>query len=143
MRKLGEKIDLARDYYPWVREHGSGIVDIDEVYDSAGGMIVATDPVADVTLDFCLAERIDDGVVKKFLSELCGGGLAVRGVSTDGSPLYGDEKLTGIWPGVVHQQCVFHLLQESNRDLLRAVAAVRKTIKKLRARPMTDSTWRP
>ena len=109
-------------------------MDIDEVYDSAGGMIVATDPVTDVTLDFEIAKSIDDGVVKKFLSELCGGGLAVRGVSTDGSPLYRDEKLTGIWPGVVHQQCVFHLLKEANRDILHAVAAVRKKVPKLKAR---------
>ena len=109
-------------------------MDVDEVYEPSGGMVVATDPVTDVTLDFCFAERIDDGVMEKFLSELCGGGLAVRGVSTDGSPLYRDEKLTRIWPGVVHQQCVFHLLKEANRDILHAVAAARKKVPKLKAR---------
>jgi len=112
----------------------SGIVDIDEVYDSAGGMILVTDPVADIILDFHLAEHIDEEVVTAFLQSLCGGGLPVRGASTDRSNLYSGGKLAGVWEGVVHQHCVFHLLQESNRDLLRAVAAVRKTIKKLRAR---------
>ena len=132
--KRGEKIELARDYYPWVREHASGIVDIDEVYEPSGGMIVATDPVADLTLDFCLAERIDDDVAKQFLRGLCGGGLPVRGAATDGSSLYRDEKLAAVWPGVVHQQCVFHLLKEANRDLLHAVAAVRKKLPKLHPR---------
>ena len=104
------------------------------MYEPSGGMIVATDPVEDITLDFSLAERIDDGVATKFLGGLCGGGLAVRGAATDGSPLYRDEKLADIWPGVVHQQCVFHLLKEANRDILHAVAAVRARIPKLKAR---------
>jgi hypothetical protein len=109
-------------------------VDIDEVYDSAGGMIVATDPVTDLTLDFRIADSIDDDVVKEFLSGLCGGGLVVRGAATDGSPLYRDEKLAAVWPGVVHQQCVFHLLKQANRDILHAVAAVRKKVPKLKPR---------
>ena len=125
---------MAHDYYPWAREVASGIVDVDEVYESSGGMIVATDPVQDLTLDFTFTEHVDDAVAKHFLSGLCGGGLAIRGASTDGSPLYHDEKLAAIWPGVVHQQCVFHLLKESNKDLLHAVAAVRKTLPKLRPR---------
>jgi hypothetical protein len=104
------------------------------VYEPTGGMIVVTDPVEDVTLDFTLAEKIDDGVVQNFLGGLCGGGLAVRGGSTDGSPLYADSKLAAIWPGFVHQQCVFHLVYESNKDLLHAVAAVRKKVPKLKPR---------
>jgi hypothetical protein len=117
-----------------VRQVASGIVDIDEVYEPTAGMIVATDPVQDLTLDFTVAEHIEDGVMKQFLSSLCGGGLAVRGATTDGSPLYRDETLADIWPGVVHQQCVFHLVYRSNKDLLHAVAAVRKKVPKLRPR---------
>ena len=117
-----------------MRQVASGIVDIDEVYEPTGGMIVATDPVQDLTLHFSIAEHIDDRVAKQFLSGLCGGGLAVRGASTDGSPLYRDEKLAAIWPGVVHQQCVFHLVYDSNKDLLHAVASVRKKVPKLRPR---------
>ena len=104
------------------------------MYDSAGGMILVTDPVTDIILDFHLAEHIDEDVVTAFLQSLCGGGLPVRGVSTDRSNLYSGGKLAAVWEGVVHQHCVFHLLQESNRDLLRAVAAVRKKVPKLRAR---------
>ena len=117
-----------------MRQIASGIVDIDEVYEPTGGMIVVTDPVQDLTLDFLLSESIDDGVAKKFLSGLCGGGLAVRGASTDGSPLYGGGKLSEIWPGVIHQRCVFHLVYDSNKDLLHAVAAVREKVPKLKAR---------
>lgn len=109
-------------------------MEIDEVYDSAGGMILVTDPVKDITLDFFLAEHIDEDGTQQFLSNLCGGGMSIRGASTDGSPLYADGKLSKVWPGVVHQQCVFHLLHEANKDILRAVAAVRRRIRKLRPR---------
>ena len=117
-----------------MRQIASGIIDIDEVYEPTGGMIVVTDPVQDLTLDFTLSEKIDDGVVREFLGGLCGGGLAVRGASTDGSSLYADPKLSAIWPGLVHQQCVFHLVYDSNKDLLHAVAAVRKKVPKLKSR---------
>lgn len=117
-----------------MREHASGIVEIDEVYDSAGGMMVATDPVEDLILDFRMAESIDENVAGAFLKDLCGGGLRVRGASTDGSPFYADDKLADIWPQVVHQRCVFHLLKEANRDILRAVGSVRKKVPKLRPR---------
>ena len=133
-RRRGGKINLERDYYPWARRVASGIVDIDEVYDSAGGMILVTDPVNDITLDFCLAEHIDESVVKTFLRGLCGGGLAVHAACTDRSNLYAGGKLGEVWRGVIHQHCVFHLLKETNQDILRAVAAVRKKIKKLRSR---------
>lgn len=104
------------------------------MYDSAGGMIVATDPVEDLTLDFHMAESIDEDVAQAFLKGLCGGGLHVRGASTDGCAFYADDKLAAIWPGVVHQRCVFHLIKETSRDILQAVAAVRKKVPKLRPR---------
>ena len=51
------------------------------------------------------------------------------GVTTDGSPLY-PEPLALIFPGVDHQVCEFHVLKEINKQILKAVTAVRREIKK-------------
>jgi hypothetical protein len=55
--------------------------------------------------------------------------LKLQGVTTDGSPLY-PEPLTLIFPGVDHQVCEFHVLKEINKQILKAVTAVRREIKK-------------
>ena len=41
-------------------------------------------------------------------------GLAVRGVTTDGSDLY-PEPLKELWPDVPHQVCEFHVIKEIQR----------------------------
>ena len=54
--------------------------------------------------------------------------LTLRGVTTDGSPLY-PEPLALIFPGVSHQVCEFHILKEINKEILKAVAQVRRELK--------------
>src|SRR5262249_30177886 len=55
-------------------------------------------------------------------------GLAVRGITTDGSALY-PGVLKELWPGARHQRCRFHILQEITRAVLRALARLRKRLK--------------
>jgi len=55
--------------------------------------------------------------------------LKLLGVTTDGSPLY-PEPLALIFPGVPHQVCEFHVLKEINKQILKAVTAVRRELKK-------------
>jgi len=54
-------------------------------------------------------------------------GLALRGVTTDGSPLY-PEPLQTVFGAGPHQICEFHILKELTKAILRAVATVRKTL---------------
>jgi hypothetical protein len=54
-------------------------------------------------------------------------GLAVQGVTTDGSPLY-PEPVPAVFGAVPHQICEFHILKELTKALLPAVAQVRKTL---------------
>jgi hypothetical protein len=54
-------------------------------------------------------------------------GLALRGVTTDGSPLY-PEPLQTVFGAVPHQICEFHILKELTKAILRAVATVRKDL---------------
>ena len=66
---------------------------------------------------------------RRFRAELDRRGLALRGITTDGSPLY-PEPLAGVFPGVAHQVCEFHVLKEINREILKAVSRVRRDLKK-------------
>jgi len=80
-----------------------------------------------------------DGLFRRFKNELDRRGLTLFGITTDGSPLY-PAVLAAVFPGVPHQACEFHVLQEINREVLKAVAAVRRELK---ARQPTLSRGRP
>jgi hypothetical protein len=54
-------------------------------------------------------------------------GLVLRGVTTDGSPLY-PEPLRVVFGEVPHQLCEFHILKELTKAVLHAVAQVRKDL---------------
>lgn len=53
--------------------------------------------------------------------------LTVRGITTDGSPLY-PAAIQSVWGTVPHQLCEFHILKDLNQATLRAVAQVRKQL---------------
>ena len=79
---------------------------------------------------------------RRFRRLLDARGLALRGVTTDGSELY-PPPIGEIFPGVSQQLCEFHLLQKLTKAVLDAVARVRKTLALTepqlpRGRPMTD-----
>jgi Transposase len=83
--------------------------------------------------------------VGAFLGELKGQletrRLVVRGITTDGSPLY-PKVLNELWPGVAHQLCEFHVIKEIAKAILHALAKRRKEMtalipKQPRGRPGT------
>jgi len=83
---------------------------------------------------------------QRFQAALKARGLAVKGITTDGSPLYPGPILEVFGP-VPHQVCEFHVIAESTKAVLHAVAKVRKTLKarvpKLgRGRPSTRTQTR-
>lgn len=63
----------------------------------------------------------------RFATELAKRGLSVKGVTTDGSPLYPDA-LTAIFPWARHQVCEFHVIKEINKAVIRTVAKLRKEL---------------
>jgi hypothetical protein len=63
-----------------------------------------------------------------FKADLGKRGLVVRGITTDGSPLY-PKVLKKLWPDVRHQVCRFHVLMEITKAVLRALAKLRKEMK--------------
>jgi hypothetical protein len=66
--------------------------------------------------------------LQEFKAQLDKRGLKVRGITTDGSPLY-PKVLKELWPNVPHQSCVFHVLMEIVKAVLRALAKLRKELK--------------
>jgi len=77
----------------------------------------------------------------EFKAQLDQRGLAVRGITTDGSSLY-PKALKELWPDARHQRCRFHILQAIVRAVLRALARLRKQFKaaipkQRRGRPRT------
>jgi hypothetical protein len=106
---------------------------IDEVYDGPHCIL----SVVDNRHYHRLAVRVlehdptqDDvrAFLTEFQAQLQQRGLAVRGVTTDGSPLY-PKVLKELWPTVPHQRCRFHILKEITKAVLRALAKLRKEIK--------------
>jgi hypothetical protein len=53
--------------------------------------------------------------------------LRVQGITTDGSALY-PAAIRAVWGNLPHQICEFHILQDLNQTILRAVAQVRKQL---------------
>lgn len=72
-------------------------------------------------------------------------GLRVKGITTDGSPLY-PKPISEIFPGAKHQICYFHILKEINLLVLRCLARFRKSLprppKRPRGRPGKDQRYR-
>jgi hypothetical protein len=77
-----------------------------------------------------------------FKAQLDARGLVVRGLTSDGSPLY-PTVFKELWPAVPHQVCTFHVLREITKAVLRALAKVRRELAKQipqmpRGRPRQD-----
>lgn len=73
-------------------------------------------------------------------------GLVLRGITTDGSPLY-PAPIAEVFGDVRHQLCTFHVLRELTKAVLGAVAKVRKELaerkpKLKRGRPATKEARR-
>jgi hypothetical protein len=54
--------------------------------------------------------------------------LMLKGITTDGSPLYPDP-IANVFGQVKHQSCQFHIISEITRDILKAVTEVRRQLK--------------
>ena len=111
----------------------SGYLAIDEVYDGPFCILSVVDNQRYNRLAYCVLEHDPTHKdVRTFLSHFKGQldkrGRTVRGITTDGSPLY-PKVLQELWPKAVHQLCEFHILKEINRAILRTLAKLRKQIK--------------
>ena len=129
-KKAEARIDA--DYLDWALDGFSGYIAADELYDGPYCVlsivdnrtfkrifyrVLNHDPTHDDIREFFTAFR-DALNVRKLL---------LRGITTDGSPLY-PRPIAAIFPGVRHQVCEFHVLAEITKAVLRAVSKVRKQL---------------
>ena len=125
----------------------SGYLAIDEVYDGPFCILSIVDNRTFRRLAFRVLEQDPDQTdMRSFLTEFKGQleawGLVVRGITTDGLHLY-PTVLKELWSDVPHQICVFHVLKEITKAVLRALAQFRKELaqqipKQPRGRPRRD-----
>lgn len=64
---------------------------------------------------------------RRFQAAIVARNLSLRGITTDGSPLY-PGPISQVFGNVPHQVCEFHVLKELTKSVLRAVAKVRKEL---------------
>jgi hypothetical protein len=110
----------------------SGYLAADELYDGPFCVLSAVDGPRQRRLLFEVLDHDpthDD--IRRFLLRLkeaiAARGGEVRGVTTDGSPLY-PVPLAEVFPGVRHQVCEFHVLKELTEAVLHALAGLRKRL---------------
>ena len=129
----------------------SGYLGLDEMYDGPFCVLCAVDsPKQRRLLYEVLDHDPDHDDIRHFLCRLLQAIIVrsrtVRGITTDGSPLY-PVPLAEFFGGVPHQVCEFHIFKELNKVVLRIVARLRKRLaaeapKLPRGRPRKDQESR-
>jgi hypothetical protein len=115
------------DYRQWTLEHFSGTLCIDEIHLGQKTLLLATDPINDFPVAFALVRANDQDHMRRFLNNLKGWGFLPRVVVTDGSNLY-PSVLAEVWPHALHQLCIFHVMQDLNKQVLEALKRLRRQL---------------
>jgi hypothetical protein len=125
----------------------SGYLAIDEVYDGPFCILLIVDNhrynrLAFRVLDHDPTEADVRAFLVEFKEQLEKLQRSVRGITTDGSPLY-PKVLKELWPEARHQLCQFHVLKEITLAVLHALAKLRKEMsakipKQPRGRPSKE-----
>ena len=111
-----------------VLEQFSGTLCIDEIYLGGHIVLMASDPISDNPIGCTIASRNDAQHMRRFMQNLKNRGFEPQTVVSDRSNLY-PGTLELVWPEAQHQLCVFHVIAELNKLVLKAVAAVRSELK--------------
>jgi hypothetical protein len=124
---------MDADYLDGALKEFSGYIAVDELYDGPFCVLLVVDNRRErrllyEVLDHKPTQEDSERFLARFKALLQARGLAVRGVTTDGSALYPGviEKVFGQVP---HQICRFHVVADITLAVLRALARVRKELR--------------
>jgi transposase-like protein len=120
----------------------SGTLCVDELHLGQYTLLLATDPLSDIPVAFALVAKNDQDHMRRFLGNLQKHGLEPQVVITDGSPLY-PKLLQTLWPEAEHQLCVFHVLQDVNKEILKAALRLRRGLSRRARRGRKRRRGRP
>ena len=117
----------------------SGYIAADELYDGPFCVLSIVDNHAFHRLTYKVLDHdptCEDirRFFQRFKHHLDVRGLAVAGITTDGSALYPEPILQVFGPDVEHQVCEFHVLQEITKAVLKAVTRARKQLNARKAK---------
>ena len=134
LRPGGKKAEarIDADYLDWALADFSGYIAADELYDGPYCVLSIVDNRTFKRIFYRVLDHDpthDD--IREFFTTfreaLRVRGLLLRGITTDGSPLY-PGPIAAIFPDVRHQVCEFHVLAEITKAVLHAVSKVRKQL---------------
>ncbi|HJN08839.1 MAG TPA: transposase [Pirellulaceae bacterium] len=126
------KQHIAIEYLDDVLAEFSGYIAADELYDGPFCVLSIVDNrtfrrITYEVLDHDPTHADMERFFRTFHSALKQRGLALRGITTDGSTLY-PEPISKVFGDVPHQLCEFHIIKELTKAVLRAVAKIRKEL---------------
>jgi hypothetical protein len=121
------------EYMDTVLADFSGYIAADEIYDGPFCILFIVDNrtfrrLCYEVLDHNPTNEDITRFFRRFKQMLDNRNLTLKGITTDGSPLY-PEPIAEIFPGVWHQVCEFHIIKEITKEIIKAVAQVRKGLK--------------
>ena len=150
LRRRGKKaeVNIKTDYIDKALSEFSGYITADELYDGPFCVLFIVDNhkfnrLCYEVLDHDPTKEDIKRFFRRFKQMLDARGLKVKGITTDGSPLYPEAIVEVFGKEVKHQSCQFHVVKEINKDIIKAVAAVRRQlkqekVKRPRGRPSGD-----
>jgi hypothetical protein len=118
----------------WALASFSGYVAADELYEGPYCVLSVVDNRAYKRILYEVLDHDpnhDDitAFFERLKTALTARDLTLKGITTDGSPLY-PEPIRTVFGDVPHQICTFHVLKELTQGILRAVAAERHRLAK-------------
>jgi hypothetical protein len=129
-KKAARRIDT--DHLDWALSDFSGYIAADELYDGPFCILSLVDNRTFKRLSYQVlghdpTHRDIEAFFRRFQAALEARGLSVQGITTDGSALY-PEPIAAVFGAVPHQVCTFHVLRDVTKEVLSAVAKLRKAL---------------
>ncbi len=129
-KKAERRIDA--DYLDWALADFSGSLAADELSDGPFCVLSIVDNRTFKRLSYQVLDRDPtsqdiEAFFRRFQQALDARGLAVQGITTDGSSL-DPEPIATVFGAVPHQLCTFPVLKEVTKAVLSAVAKLRKDL---------------
>jgi hypothetical protein len=123
---------MDTDFLDWALADFSGYVAADELYDGPFCILSAVDNRRDKRILYDVLDHDpnhDDirAFLRRLHTALAARALTLRGMTTDGSPLY-PTPLAEVFSGVPHQLCQFHVVQDIVKAVVKAGSSERQRL---------------
>lgn len=135
-RRRGKKAELrvkSADFLDKLFASFTGYIAVDELYDGPFCYLSLVDQhqqrrLLYEVLNHTPTQQDITVFLQRFQQEIQKRDLVLRGITTDGSPLY-PEAVAEVFPEATHQICRFHLIKEILSAVIHTLAKIRKTLR--------------